>query len=146
MAMRVASCIAFSRKALSSSFDDVDDHIEEVFEKLGLSGVIDLYLSPEHIANPGLGCPVPALASEIGRQPGDLASLFTARLNRRIEFFAAKVPGETAAERLELAKFIFCSMAGAVAIARAMDDPEQRESILLSTKNQLQKLINFVPR
>lgn len=129
------------QEALIACFDEADDQIGATYRRLGIAGVIELYLSSGHVANPGFGCPVPALASEIARQPGDLGSLFESRLKRRIETFADDVPGETASDRFDLATFIFCAMAGAVTTARSVREPELRERILDSTKTQLLNLI-----
>jgi TetR/AcrR family transcriptional repressor of nem operon len=133
------------REALTVSFDEADEQIEDAYQSSGVAGVIDLYLSPEHVANPGFGCPVPALAPEIGRHSGELATLFASRLQHRIEVLAANVPGETASERLDLATFIFCSMTGAVATARAVDDAEQRNGILKSVRRRLLNIAGCGP-
>lgn len=129
------------QEALSTSFDQVDERLEESVERFGLAGAIDLYLSPEHVDNPGFGCPVPSLISEIGRQPGSVTSLFTDRLNRRIDRLAVDLPGATAGERRDLATYIFSSMVGAVSLARAVSDPGEKLHILGSTKTRLLDLI-----
>lgn len=133
------------REAIAASFDHADREFEEAGQKGGLQGIIDIYLSPGHVDNPGFGCPVAALAPEISRQPQALAHLFMERLRQRIASFATIIPGVTDAEREELATFIFASMVGAVSMARALPDPEQRNHILASTRSQLLKLIGVKP-
>jgi TetR/AcrR family transcriptional repressor of nem operon len=125
------------RESISRAFDEVDERLEEVLEQHGVAGLIQLYLSPEHVGNTGLGCPVPALAAEVTRQHGVSASLFSERLIRRIEMFADKLQGESAGERLDRATFIFSSLVGAVTLARSTTDPVERQKILESTRSRL---------
>ena len=128
------------REAVTKAFDEVDERIEEVIETAGVKGLIELYLSQGHIENTGIGCPVPALATEITRQPASSAELFAERTKRRVAMFADLLPGETATERLELATFIFSSMVGAVTLARSTPDPAERQRILESTRCRLLKI------
>ena len=129
------------RKAISFAFDEADETMEQVAREHGILGVIDLYLSAGHVESAGLGCPVPALASEVSRQNHLSTELFSARLQRRIEFLAEDLPGDSTRDRVELATFVFSSMVGAVSAARATSDSTQREWILDSARRQLRKLI-----
>jgi TetR/AcrR family transcriptional repressor of nem operon len=128
-------------EAISASFDQMDHEIERVMAQSGLPGLIELYLSMAHVDHPGLGCPVPALASEVITQREDLVALFSERLSKRIELLAGEVPGETSTERLELATFMFSAMVGAVTTARASVDPDVRARVLETTKRRLLNLI-----
>ena len=129
------------RESISKAFDEVDERIDKVLEKHGVAGLIELYLSQGHVDNTGLGCPVPALATEVARQRGDSASLFSESVKHRISMFAGELPGESATERFELATFIFSSMVGAVTMARSTSDPVERQKILDSSRSRLLKMI-----
>ena len=129
------------QESISQAFDEADNYMEESIAEAGIAGVIELYLSLGHVEQASLGCPVPALASEMSRQHPDSSNLFSERLRHRISLLADELPGETASERLDLANFIFSSMVGAVATARATAEPDRRQSILESTRKRLLKLV-----
>lgn len=129
------------KAGISEAFDEVEEMVEGIIAEHGLAGVIQTYLSPEHVANPGLGCPVPSLASEVTRQRHDATEVFAERLQHRIEMFARELPGESPEEKLELSTFIFSSMVGAVALARLPLLPSDRQRILEATKAQLLALL-----
>src|SRR5947208_17055246 len=96
---------------------------------------VRLYLSPEHCDHPDSGCPVAALAPELGRaKPGvrkRIAGLIKGY--RWIEF----MPGRTLAERERNFFVIFSAMAGAVSIARILTDRADRERVLSSVRDHL---------
>jgi TetR/AcrR family transcriptional repressor of nem operon len=78
------------------------------------------YLSDEHAANPGYGCPMPALGSDLARESASLKAEFASGLKRVIAALAKSEDGsrsecETAATR-EIAMLV-----GAVVLARAVD-------------------------
>src|SRR5712692_11947560 len=60
-------------KAIAQAFDETESRFTEAVSKAKpgteLKTLIESYLSLEHCANPGEGCPMAALASEIGRFP-----------------------------------------------------------------------------
>jgi len=87
------------------------------------------YLSEGHVANPGMGCPVAALAGEIGRGGTALKKTFGAGVGRLIRQFAAGMPGSDAARRAKATREV-AMMAGAVMIARASDPDTAREVLL----------------
>jgi len=129
------------RESVSKAFDEVDQRIDKVLEERGPAGVIQVYLSIEHVENTAVGCPVPALASEMSRQNSSVASVFEARMHRRLAKLAAVLPGESSIERVDLAYFILSSMVGAVTIARSTSDPAERQALLYSTQRRLLKMI-----
>lgn len=87
--------------------------------------IVRHYLSVEHCENPETGCPVAALSTEIARTSPPtrkrIAGLMKARRERVIQF----MPGANAAEREKSFNVIFPAMAGAVAIARILPEPEK---------------------
>ena len=79
-----------------------------------------LYLSEQHLLNPGQGCPMPALGSDIARAKDEIKSEFAAGVQRLIAAMALTKDG-TADERAAAATREIAMLAGAVLIARACD-------------------------
>jgi len=110
--------------SIRATFDGIIDAIEERAAAAGPdTAVRDYfahYLSDEHLANPGLGCPIPALGSEIGRAPEVLKAEFAANLNRTLAAFEKGLPGAES-ERHATAVRELAMRVGAILIARASD-------------------------
>ena len=80
------------------------------------------YLSDEHCFRPGEGCPFPAVASEIARSGPAARRAFTELFGERMEKVSVHIDAPRAeAERRVLAAF--AQMAGALMLARALDEP-----------------------
>ncbi len=85
-----------------------------------------LYLSEQHLENPGQGCPMPALGSDIARAKDAVKSEFAAGVQRLIAAMALTKDG-TADERTAAATREIAMLAGAVLIARACDGKVARK-------------------
>jgi len=85
----------------------------------------DRYLSEGHVQNPGIGCPVAALAGDIARASQPLRASFSAGLNRMVASLARGMRGSEQKRRDQAARRI-AMMAGAVMIARASDEETGR--------------------
>jgi TetR/AcrR family transcriptional regulator, transcriptional repressor for nem operon len=81
-----------------------------------------LYLSEQHLENPGQGCPMPALGGEIARANDAVKGEFSAGVQRLIAAMALTKEG-TPEERAAAATRDIAMLAGAVLIARASDTP-----------------------
>ena len=99
--------------------------------------IIRYYLSPEHCEHPETGCPIAGLAPEIARATPAvrkrIASLMKARRERIMQF----MPAKTDAERERIFNIIFPAMAGAIAVARILPYPAEREKILNALRDHL---------
>jgi TetR/AcrR family transcriptional repressor of nem operon len=95
-----------------------------------LEAIISTYLSPGHCANPGEGCPLAALTTEIARHPKSTRAMFDLVLRAQAAEVARFMPGHTAAERERTAMVLFAGMAGALNLARATSDDGLRRAIL----------------
>lgn len=82
------------------------------------------YVSSGHVANPGIGCPIPSIGAEIGRETGALKPAFGAGVRAIIARLADGMGGDEEAATRRLAM-----MAGAVLMARA-SDPETAGRVL----------------
>lgn len=91
-----------------------------------------LYLSSGHVENSGLGCPLPAVGSEVGHAGKELRQAFTAGLNRLVVQFAAGLSGDPSARRAEAIREI-AMLAGAVMLARATN-PAMAEQIVVACR------------
>src|SRR5262245_1925455 len=125
-------------EALTKAFDDmrarVGASVAQAPPGRELATLIDIYLSEEHCANIGGGCPVAALVSEVARQP----RVVRAAMERAIETVAAAVgrfmSGATEEERRRKAGVLFSAMSGTLAVARAVNDEELRRNLLSSAR------------
>jgi TetR/AcrR family transcriptional repressor of nem operon len=84
------------------------------------------YLSEEHRDAPAVGCPLPALVSDMARQPAAVRSTYSRGVRNalaRIEHLAPRTDSGTR-------RALLAGMVGALAIARAVDDGELSAAIL----------------
>ena len=101
----------------------------------GLNAVIDRYLSTEHREDPAGGCVLPALAGEVRREPDDVRHVFTEELRRYFDRLAPLLPDQDAEVRADRELVLASGMAGAVLLARAVDDPELSGRILQACRD-----------
>ncbi len=90
-----------------------------------------LYLSRAHLDHPGLGCPVAALASDIGRASSALKAAFGVGVNRMVSTLAERMkrraPSSRAAANRKQAMREMAMLVGAIVVARAVDPATARE-------------------
>ena len=77
-----------------------------------------LYLSREHVENPGVGCPMPAMGGDLSREPDAVKAAFTDGFRRVVASLAQAHDG-TQAERDAAAMRDIALLVGAVLLARA---------------------------
>jgi TetR/AcrR family transcriptional repressor of nem operon len=88
------------------------------------------YLSADHRDDPGHGCPIAALGSEVMRQPTAVRRAFTAGFRVRVESLLKLLPGRSAVARRRRALATMSGLVGALVLSRAVDDPELSDEIL----------------
>ena len=119
-------------EALRSAFDDFVRPLELRQRIESPQTVADeykaLYLSPEHLENPGHGCPMPALGSKLAREAEPVKAAFTAGLSRVIAALSAAGDG-SAEERHASALREIAMLVGAVVLARACGEPMASEML-----------------
>jgi TetR/AcrR family transcriptional repressor of nem operon len=106
--------------------------------KRALPAIVDGYLSRAHRDSPGDGCVVAALGTDIARQPRRVRQAFTREVKDDLEFLSQLMPDD-GRRRYEDAIVAFASMAGALILARAVNDEELSDLILKSTAKRVIK-------
>ena len=91
-----------------------------------LAATIDGYLSPLHRDKPETGCAVAALPADIARSSQRARAAYTAQVRRYLDLLA----GLTPAGEPDDPPFILATLVGAIALARAVDDPGLSDEIL----------------
>lgn len=95
------------------------------------------YLSQDQCDNPGEGCALAALGSDVARQSPAVRRVFTDALRTRIDRLAGVLPGTSPAARRRTAIAAWAGLVGAMVLARAVDDPalsrEIRRVVVAST-------------
>jgi TetR/AcrR family transcriptional regulator, transcriptional repressor for nem operon len=102
-----------------------------------LAWFIRNYLSRAHRDHPETGCMLPPLVAEIGRQSETVRIAFGYALEAYFDRLAALLPDGDATVRHDTARYLLASMAGAIALARAIPDPDQSTAVLAATRHAL---------
>jgi TetR/AcrR family transcriptional regulator, transcriptional repressor for nem operon len=101
-----------------------------------LDAVIDAYRNPTHRDNPETGCAVAALASDVARGDETCRAAYTTHVRRYLDLLARHGPSTSPdAPYLTLAALV-----GAIALARAVDDPALSDELLARTAHGLREL------
>lgn len=111
--------------AVSAAFDEFLPWLAERSVKRGgrnaAAAFAARYLSDAHVDAPGSGCPIPTLGVDLARQEQQGRMSFDAGVGRLIDALAEGMPG-TARQRRAAAARQLAMLAGAVVIARAVDE------------------------
>jgi TetR/AcrR family transcriptional repressor of nem operon len=142
-------------RGMAELAERVSRRAEEAPPGQGLHAVIERYLSAAHRDDPATGCFLPALAGEVRREPDEVRSAFTDGLKRYLSVLAPLLAAQpqpqpaqhdtdaVAADSATAAELpahtndelvLAAGMAGAVLLARAVNDPELSERILDSCR------------
>jgi len=93
-----------------------------------IKSVVDSYLSAAHRDEPGSGCAVASLAADVGREEADVREI----MMRRLELYfgdLARLIGDVP-EANQLATSIWCTLVGAIMLARVFKGDERSDMIL----------------
>lgn len=124
------------------AFDDAETHLASLMQAETLEAFLDAYLTESHRDGPSDGCAVAALATDVSRVPSG-RGVFTARFQEYAERIG-RMAGRTGEDGRAHGAAIIAAVAGAISIARAIEDPAlatailtaSRELILASTARQ----------
>jgi TetR/AcrR family transcriptional regulator, transcriptional repressor for nem operon len=94
-----------------------------------LASMLRAYLSPEHLAQMELGCPLAALGSETARQTPEVRRVTTRHVKETIDLVARQLPDWGQPGAHERALVTVAAMVGTLLLARAVDEPALSESM-----------------
>jgi len=121
-------------EAVEHGFSEVAARLKEIAKAAPsgrkLQAIVCAYLSPEHVGNPGEGCPLAALSTDITRLPARERRRIERPLTDYIDEMAQFVKGSTHQERRRYAMLLFSSMAGVVSAGGAITDQQAQEELL----------------
>lgn len=103
-----------------------------------LEALFDVYLSEAHRDLPAAGCATAALAADVGRTRGRLRTIVAWQIDRYLRRLARLVGGRPDAARRKAA-LAMSAMAGALVLARAMDDPARSAELLADVRAYLKE-------
>jgi len=124
-------------ESFSESSEKIYSSLQNVPREDRWKELVRLYLSPEHCDHPDSGCPVAALAPEMGRAKLGVRKRISGLIKDRAERWVEFMPGRTVAERRQNFSVIFSAMAGAVSIARILTEPADRQKVLVDMRDHL---------
>jgi TetR/AcrR family transcriptional regulator, transcriptional repressor for nem operon len=95
-----------------------------------LAAIAANYLSQRHCDDPGSGCTLAALGSDLARQPVSVRHGVTDGLRASFALLAGIVSGKSKAAKRDRAMATYASLVGGILLARAVDDPQLAKQIL----------------
>jgi len=126
-------------EAVAKAFEETESRFAERISKATpgteLKTLIENYLSLEHCADAGEGCPMAALASEIGRLPRPVRAEIDRAIKRQVKRTAKFLPGATQKERERNCLALLSGLIGTVSVARALADPLARKAVLEASRD-----------
>ncbi len=124
-------------EALAEAFKFLD--LKESRSK-DVSDYLDTYLSDGHRDDPGAGCALTALMSDMSRASSSVRTVYTQRLKQTFSFFTQHIDDSDDAARRARAILLFSAASGGLALARAVNDPTLAEEILDVLREQVSAL------
>lgn len=89
-----------------------------------LKAVIDMYLSPAHLAHPERGCTIAALGPEAARGGAKVRRGLRAAIRARLDVIRRLLPGPSSERRRREAAGVFACLVGGMILARGLGDTE----------------------
>jgi TetR/AcrR family transcriptional repressor of nem operon len=95
-----------------------------------LSAIAGAYLNGQHRDDPGNGCLLAALGSDVSRQGPAVRHAVTGHIRSAVELLGKLIPGKSRRARRQKAIRTYATLVGAMVIARAVDNPALSQEIL----------------
>jgi TetR/AcrR family transcriptional repressor of nem operon len=128
-------------ESLSEAFREIADRLTQIAEKsqpgTEWKAIVKAYLSAKHCDHAECGCPLAALAPELGRADHAMKAPIRGELIKYKNRMLPLMPGRRVADKERAFFAIFSTMIGAVAIARILPDQAARARVLASVRNFL---------
>ena len=106
-------------------------------DKPGYSRLIRQYLSKGHRDDPKNGCVLASLGAEVARQDGESRSVFSRGFDELVTLLANLSPARTRNARRAHVLTVISALAGALTLARAVNDVDVSDEILVSVRKTL---------
>ena len=106
-----------------------------------LTAIIDGYLSQAHRDKPEAGCAVGALPADISRCGTRAREAYGRQVRRYIDLLGGLFKGAEPEDERDEAFLLLAALVGALAMARAVDEPELSDEILTRTARALHRHI-----
>jgi TetR/AcrR family transcriptional regulator, transcriptional repressor for nem operon len=134
-----ASKEAMVAETYAERIDEVIDGLlrpaESASQRNRVDAVLDAYLNNEHRDNPAEGCFFPTMSGEVSREVSPARVEFGNALRRYFARLAAVVPNSDRTGHRDAELVLASGMAGAILLARAVDDPELSDRILSACRD-----------
>ena len=104
-----------------------------------LAQIIDSYVSKAHRDNPQVGCAVAALPADVSRSGSRARQAYTRQVRRYIDRLVGLIRAAEPDTKRDEAILTLSALVGAVAMARAVEDPELSDELLTRTANALHR-------
>lgn len=128
-------------QSLRMAFTEIGNRLAHAAEKSRPASawkvIVKTYLSPEHCDHSACGCPLAALASELGRADAAMRSQILAEVMQYRSRMVPFMPGRRAIDKENAFLAIFSTMIGAIEIARLLPEPAMRERVLANAREFL---------
>jgi AcrR family transcriptional regulator len=128
-ASREAMLAEASARACAESVALTAGVLASVPSEQALASMLRAYLSPEHLAQVDMGCPLAALGSETPRQAPEVRRVSTRHLKEMIDLVARQSPDWGQPGAHERALVTVATMVGTLLLARAVDEPALSASL-----------------
>ena len=100
-------------------------------------GAVATYLSDWHRDNPGEGCPLSAIGSELARTDDDTRAVATDGFRKLVDLIAGRSDKPAPAAARARTLVAVSTMIGALTMARVVDDPKLSAEILKEARKSL---------
>ena len=124
-------------KRVLSSVAGLDLLVNGKTHEQALSLLVDRYVSGVHRDQPGTGCPLAALGSELARRDKRTRCAVMAGFLRLSRLIAGHLETVPLRERAERSMAIVAAMVGAVTLARIAPDSRISDSVLVATRDYI---------
>lgn len=135
-------------EATQAAFDDVVGAVQDLpAGRDGILRYVRRYLSADHVAHTGMGCPAPALGADAGRQDARTIAAFADGYGRLLDPLAERFgqAGFDATEARRRAILMLTELVGAVVLARGIGRGAQANEILALVAADLGELSSPEP-
>ena len=102
-----------------------------------IDAIVESYLTERHRDAPGQGCLVAALAGDISRQGKSIRNAFTEEFKDALKFLTDLVGSDDASISEDDVLAAFSFMAGAIIVARAINDEELSRRVLRTAAERI---------